>query len=139
MSRWKLTGCEVLPRMQPKPSTNGRVHHALSGDGGKINKSGDKTARNQRRWQMLNAFVDCAMGELSGAEIAVWLILFRDTKPTGTARTSQTDLARRAGVSTRTVERTIARLSERGLLKIVRRGGLRAGASVYRVRALPDI
>jgi hypothetical protein len=44
----------------------------------------------------MNAFVDFSMAGLTGAEVKVWLILYRDTKATGLARTGQTDLARRA-------------------------------------------
>ena len=51
---------------------------------------------------MLNAFADFALADLTGAEAKVWLILFRDTKAaTGTARTGQADIARRAGLSSR--------------------------------------
>src|SRR5262245_27991772 len=39
------------------------------------------------RFAVLNAFVDFALAELSRAEIAVWLVLYRDTRD-GTARTS---------------------------------------------------
>jgi hypothetical protein len=47
---------------------------------------------------VLNAFTDFALADLTGAEAKVWLILFRDTKAaTGTARTGQTDIARRPG------------------------------------------
>ena len=53
------------------------------------------------RFEVLNAFVDGGMPGLSRGELAVWLILYRDTKPDGTARTSLDDLARRgrAGAS----------------------------------------
>ena len=49
---------------------------------------------------------------LTRAEAAVWFILYRDTKPDGTARTGQTDLARRAGCNVRSVGRALARLIE---------------------------
>jgi hypothetical protein len=88
------------------------------------------------RFKVLNAFVDFAIAELSRAEIAVWLILFRDTRD-GTARTSYDDLARRAGCNRRNVGRAIRRLEWLGLLKIVHRGGLRRGVSRYRVIAIP--
>ena len=50
------------------------------------------------RFEMLNAFVDTGMADLSRAELAVWLILYRDTKRDGTARASLDDLARRGGI-----------------------------------------
>jgi DNA-binding MarR family transcriptional regulator len=85
---------------------------------------------------VLNAFVDFALGDLSRSEIAVWFVLYRDTRD-GTARTSYADLARRAGCNRRNVGRAISRLERLGLLKVVHRGGLRRGVSRYRVRGMP--
>jgi DNA-binding IclR family transcriptional regulator len=73
---------------------------------------------------------------LDRAEMAVWLLLWRDTKPEGLARTSQADLARRAGCNPRTVRRALAALQSAGLVAVVRRGGLNRGLSVYRVDPL---
>ncbi|MFM8274523.1 MAG: helix-turn-helix domain-containing protein, partial [Gemmata sp.] len=70
---------------------------------------------------------------LTPAESLVWLVLFRDTKGTGTARTAQADIARRAGLDVRTVRRAVASLDTKGLLQTVRRGRLNAGPSTYRV------
>jgi DNA-binding MarR family transcriptional regulator len=89
------------------------------------------------RFKVLNAFADFTLAGLDRAEIAVWLVLWRDTKPDGLARTSQADLARRAGVTDRTVRRAITSLLDAGLLRVVHRGGLRRGVSVYRVLPLP--
>jgi DNA-binding MarR family transcriptional regulator len=81
---------------------------------------------------LLNAFVDFTLAGLTRNEIAVWLVLYRDTKD-GTAGTSQADLARRAGVSDRTIRRALKRLEIAGLLKVVYRGGFRRGLTRYRV------
>jgi predicted transcriptional regulator len=92
--------------------------------------------RNGRgeRFAVLNAFADCALADLTGAEVKVWLILFRDAKAaTGTARTGQADIARRAGLEPRTVRRALASLEAKGMVDVVRRGRLNAGPSVYRV------
>jgi hypothetical protein len=40
---------------------------------------------------MLNAFVDIDMVGLPKVEALTWLVLYRDTKPDGTARISQVD------------------------------------------------
>ena len=86
------------------------------------------------RFAVLNTFADFALADLTGAETKVWLILFRDTKAaTGAARTGQTDIARRAGLSPRGVRKALDRLQAKGLVKLVRRGRLNAGPSVYRV------
>jgi hypothetical protein len=86
------------------------------------------------RFAVLNTFADFALAGLTEAEVKVWLILFRDTKAaTGTARTGQADIARRAGVKPRTVRRALASLKAKGMVSIVRRGRLNVGASIYRV------
>jgi len=93
-------------------------------------------AKTGERFAELNAFVDLTLADLSRAEIAVWLVLYRDTRD-GTARTSYDDLARRAGLNRRNVGRAVRRLERRGLVKVVHRGGLGRGVSRYRVLALP--
>lgn len=130
-----LPGCSVLPPMTPRrPTANGTPRDD------KIDAS-DKTKTKAKRksgdrFAVLNAFIDFTMNELDRAEMAVWFALYRDTKPDGLARTSQADLARRAGTTDRTVRRAIAGLKQRRLLKIVHRGGLQRGTSTYRVLPL---
>lgn len=90
--------------------------------------------RRGERFAALNAFTDCALADLTGAETKTWLILFRDSKAaTGTARTGQADIARRAGLEPRTVRRALASLEAKGMVHVVRRGRLNAGPSVYRL------
>ncbi len=89
------------------------------------------------RFEMLNAFADRGMADLSRAELAVWLILFRDTKSDGTARTSLDDLARRGGMDRQTASRAVGRLTRRKMLQVLKRGGLNKGPSVYRVFPYP--
>lgn len=122
-----IPGCQVLPAME---SAN---DEPLAGDGTGAKQQPKKTGG---RFTVLNTFVDFAMGGLSRANMAVWLVLYRDTKD-GIARTGQTDIARRAGVCTRTVKRAIRQLEQMGLVTVVRRGGLNSGVSSYRVRPLP--
>ncbi|QEL16420.1 helix-turn-helix domain-containing protein [Limnoglobus roseus] len=52
---------------------------------------------------------------MSAAEIKVWFVLFRDSKHDA-SRTSQMDIARRAGVNVRTVRRAFDGLKRAGLL-----------------------
>jgi hypothetical protein len=86
------------------------------------------------RFALLNAFADCALADLTGAEVKVWLILFRDSKAaTSTARTGQADIARRAGLKPRMVRYALASLEAKGMVQVVRRGRLNAGPSTYRV------
>ncbi|MBX3435305.1 MAG: winged helix-turn-helix transcriptional regulator [Pirellulales bacterium] len=89
------------------------------------------------RFDVLNTFVDETLGGLCRGDVAVWLILYRDTRD-GTARTSQADIGRRAGLSVRGAAKALRRLEQRGLLKTIFRGGLNRGASRYRVLPRPD-
>jgi len=114
---------------EPAPAGNGRQRHR----GGERGKAKGKTGE---RFAVLNGFVDFALADLSRGEIAVWLVLYRDTRD-GTARTSYDDLARRTGLNRRNVGRAVRRLEGRGLVQVVYRGGLGRGVSRYRVRGLP--
>lgn len=91
---------------------------------------------NSGRFEMLNSFVDCQLAECTRAELAVWLVLYRDSR-NGTACTAQTWIAKRAGVDVRWVRNAIGKLKRRGLVEVVKRGGPNAGTSVYRVHGVP--
>lgn len=117
----RLSGCEVLPPMNRPPESSSQRKPAKG-------KSGD-------RFKVLNSFIDFTLRSLRRNEAAAWLVLYRDTKG-GTARTSIADIARRSGTATRTAIRAVASLERRGLLRIVHRGGLGRGVSVYRVLPL---
>jgi hypothetical protein len=120
-SKQILPGCSVLP-----PITG------TTGPGG-TEAIVTKERSRRGRFEEINAFVDFTIRGLNRTEIAVWLMLWRDTKPDGIAKTSQSDLARRAGATERTVRRAIRRLTALGLLRVVHAGGLRRGPSHYRV------
>ena len=94
-----------------------------------------KRRTRSQRFAMLNAFVDfgIADADLTPAEALVWLVLFRDVKAEGTARTGQADIARRAGLSRRGVHVALDKLEAKGMVHVLRRGRLSGGPSVYRV------
>ncbi len=121
-----LRGCSVMPPME---SVEPRQASMAKG-----NKN-DKSNGTADRFGTINQFVDFTLGSLTRNEAAVWLILWRDTK-NGTARTAQTDIARRANVARRTVIRIIGTLEGKGLLQTVHQGGLNRGMNVYRVLPL---
>ena len=123
-----LEGCAVLPPMH-QGNGSPRRHQ------GDTTKAKGKTSRRNTadRFAVLNTFADFTMAGLARAEIVVWLLLWRDTKPDGLARTSQADLARRAGIDVSTAKRAVARLVRRRLLTVAFRGSLRRGPSKYRV------
>jgi DNA-binding MarR family transcriptional regulator len=101
--------------------------------------AGRKTPKRvaRLRFELLNAFVDSGMAELSRGELAVWLTLYRDTKRDGTARTSLSDIARRGGMDRQTASRAVGRLGRRKMLQVLRRGSLKDGPSSYRVFPFP--
>jgi hypothetical protein len=94
------------------------------------------TGQAPGRFQTLNAFVDGTLRGLSRSEMAAWLVLYRDCRD-GTARTSLADMARRGGMDVRTAARAIRRLRKRGLVEVVRTGGLNRGPSTYRLNSVP--
>jgi len=122
---------EDFPAMTPAPPTPPRLH-------GSTPKGPPVAARAKagERFGTINAFLDFSMASLRPCERAVWLLLWRDTRPDGLARTSQADLASRAGASERAVYDALRELARRGLLVVVHRGGLSAGPSSYRVVAM---
>jgi hypothetical protein len=125
-------GEEPPPLNDSEPRRNGTGHRRDKAKG----TSGTAKRRTGERFALLNAFADATLATLDRAEIAVWLLLWRDTKPNGLAHTSQADLARRAGVNPRTIRRALAALQRAGLVVVVHRGGLPLRVSAYRVHAL---
>ncbi len=93
-----------------------------------------RSRKHSGRFAVLNGFVDGVMGTLPRAAALTWVCLWRDTKPDGLARTAVTDLARRVGGDRRSVLRALRLLTDRGLLEVVRRGGLGRGVSAYRTK-----
>ncbi len=92
-----------------------------------------KDSRQSSRFASINTFVDITMRGLSGRASLAWVVLWRDTKPNGIARTGITDLARRMGCSTATAKRALAELRTRKLIEVADRGRLGGGPSSYRL------
>ena len=86
-----------LPPMESGPERP----QPIPGKAGEPKGKASKRSAGER-FRVLNNFVDFTLAELSRAEIAVWLILYRDTRD-GTARTGMADLARRAGCDRSTI------------------------------------
>jgi DNA-binding MarR family transcriptional regulator len=103
-----------------------------------------KTRRRKQlleRFKVLNDFVDLGLSQLSRSEIAVYLILFRDTQPTGLARTSRSELARRGGMTQRQASRALTKLIDRRVVDVIRKAlGQRAAIySLYSADLLTEI
>lgn len=124
-----LSGFDVLPPMNPQPERKKPK--------GKTDSGETRGARN--RFAAVNAFLDATARALPPSASLVWVLLWRDTKPDGLARTSQEDMARRLGLTTKTIKRALVKLRNAGLLEVVRRGRIGAGPSVYRLNPLGEL
>ncbi|MFV0493628.1 helix-turn-helix domain-containing protein [Mycobacterium sp.] len=123
------------PRPATPPATaSPSALPSTSGGRGKSRGRGKGRTRSER-FATVNTFIDfgVATAKLTPIQALVWVALWRDTKASGTARTSQADIARRLGRDERTVRRAVAALVKRGFVSVVQRGKLNVGPSVYRV------
>lgn len=111
---------------KPRASKPNQTHHAPD-------SKGDGRSRSGNRFGTINTFVDITMRELSDRAALAWLVLWRDTKPNGLARTAVADLARRMGCSPSKAKRALAELRARSLIVVADRGGLGRGPSSYRL------
>jgi hypothetical protein len=130
-SRIIPVGEELPPMEGPEPVLSSKVQQRHQ-----EGRKGSTKGKTGERFAVLNAFVDFSLADLSRSEIAVWLVLYRDTRD-GTARTSYDDLARRAGLNRRNVGRALPKLEARGLVQVVYKGGRGRGVSRYCVRGRP--
>jgi hypothetical protein len=89
------------------------------------------------RFLILNDFVDLGLAKLPRSQIATYLVLFRDTRPTGLARTGLSDLARRGGMSRRQATRALRELIRRGAVHVIR-PGVPGKATIYSIYS-PDV
>lgn len=126
-----LPGCSVRPPAGPS-ARNGSSRRAVP----EPRSTSTPVNPSLRRFQELNAFVDATMRGLSGTAVKVWLALFRDTKRNGLASSSDNSLAERCGVTTRHIRKVRPQLVAADLIRVVRRGRLNNGVSVYEVVGL---
>lgn len=96
-------------------------------------KGKGKSPETTARFKIMNEFADFSAKSVSVMAQAAWWILFRETKPNGLAKMSFNQLAEAIGKKRRATIYAIQELEKTGLLTVVRRGSLKAGASIYRV------
>lgn len=89
------------------------------------------------RFKTMNEFVDHAARSVDTTSQAVWMVLFRETKPNGAATISFGQVAERIGVSRRTAMRAIQHLEDARLVTVEKRGRLNEGPSTYRIHGTP--
>lgn len=128
---------KTLPPLGPDAATSTSAGSA--GDGAPPlaarSSAAGESVRNGRaaaRFDEINTFLDVTARTLPRAAVLCWLVLWRDSR-NGVARTAITDIARRSGCDRRTALRSIKALVNRGLVRVIRRGGLRVGLSIYKV------
>lgn len=103
------------------------------GDGGGPDTSpGPEEGRLTKKIKALNRFVDETQGGLDPSTALVWLTLFRYAW-NGVAEVSQSTIAKKMGVGTKTVQRGIEKLVALKLLKITRHGGNGRGCNRYQL------
>lgn len=118
------------PRSDPARPTNSK--HSTKPVRASFRK-GHQIAKSAQRFYTINDFVDVSMRGLTGAAAKVWIVLWRDTKTNGLAKTAISDLARRMGCSPTTAKRAVRELKAAGLIVVTVVGGLGRGANVYQV------
>lgn len=121
-----LDGGKILPPMQPPVAAD-----AVVGPSSQVNSV------KPSRFTVLNRFIDESVRLLTNAEAATWFVLFRNVKPNGLACMAHSQIAEKLGCDRRTVARALKKLEAKGLITVVKRGGLNRGSNVYRVHATP--
>lgn len=84
------------------------------------------------RFQVLNNFVDFRASDCNLSVIATWLVLFRDVKPDGVVRFSVRYVADKTGMALSTVQLSVGKLVEMGILQPVHVSTNRGQPSTYR-------
>lgn len=63
----------------------------------------------------------------------VWFIIYRWAQPDGKASVTCAQIEDSTGMCSRTISRAVKELKERKLLKVLKRGGVKQGATLYRI------
>ncbi len=92
-----------------------------------------KNPQSAERFKTMNEFADLSAKSVSTTAQAAWWILFRETKPSGLASVSLSQLAESIGMKRRTAIYAIQELERGGLLSVVKRGNAKTGSSIYRI------
>jgi len=139
-------GGAVAPCANEQPATS--RYRDASGVGGMRTTHGSRPskamaaagARNRQagRFRVLNDFVDVKMKNISSKAASAWLVLYRDTKPNGLARTGLADLAKRMGCSVATAKRAIRELKKNNLMSVEVYGRPGRGPNVYKINGHAD-
>jgi hypothetical protein len=130
---------EELPPLETERSPAKRSRRQKEPSGAQTKGTPPRRRRTRQRFCEINTFCDETLARLQRAEVALWLLLWRDTRPDGRARVGQADLARRAGCTERSVRRALVVLERLGLVKTVYQGGWPKRVSIYRVQSVTTL
>lgn len=126
-----------LPATPPAATPTGPAVPTRAANGREKTAPLRKVKSPRGRFETINFFTDHTMRGLTDRAVRAWLVLWRDTKQNGLARTGVADLARRMGCSPSTAKRALAELRRLELVEVVSRGKLNMGPSSYRVFGQP--
>ncbi len=90
------------------------------------------TETTTRWWQFLRCFVDNGVPKVSAGAVAVWLVLFVQSRDQRVILSIE-KIATRTGYSTRSVRRFVDELVEAGILIRTSRGNRIKGPTAYRL------
>ncbi len=131
-----MNGSNRLATLEPYPEHPSEARHKANGHAEKpAQKLKAKSSETANRFSALNAFIDFVMADLTRAELAAWLVLYRDTR-NGVVQASIDAIAKRTGTSRQHTQKAIASLQRRGLIHQLKKGSINDGASIYRIKPL---
>ncbi len=99
--------------------------------------TGSNPKKHPGRFHDLNNFVDVSMRDLTRAEIAVWLVLFRNARDR-IVRISHSQIAAASGCSVKAVSVAMKLLIQKTIVKQLIQGTVNRGPSTYKVRGFSD-
>lgn len=131
-----MNGANRLAALEPYPEHPSEARHKANGHTEKPTPKPKATSsETANRFSALNAFIDYMMVDLTRAELATWLVLYRDTR-NGVVQASIDAIAKRTGTSRQHTQKAITSLQRRGFIEQIKKGAINSGASIYRVKTL---
>jgi hypothetical protein len=131
-----MNGTNRVAALEPYPEHPSERRLKANGHAEKpTQKPKASLSETANRFTALNAFIDYMMVDLTRAELATWLVLYRDTR-NGVAQASIDAIAKRTGTSRQHTQKAITSLQQRGLIEQIKKGAINSGASIYRVKLL---
>lgn len=94
-------------------------------------------SKQRERFGKHREFMQTQSRNCKPTAVLVWCALWDEERDWLVKGMSEKTLARYLGRGVRTIERAIAELEEKGYIRIVKRGGIGKGASVYELHSTP--